>query len=146
MSALPLPLRERRIFVDSSAFLALLDRRDEFHARAVAIFNALVDQRFRQFTTNVVVIESHALILSVMGIAAAAAFLRDLPQSYTAVVRVRAQDEERAQQLIFRYADKDFSLTDAISFTVMGRLAITRAFTFDRHFAQYGLTVLEPLS
>ena len=35
-------------------------------------------------------------------------------------------------------------MTDAISFAVMERLHITRAFTFDRHFAQYGFTVLSP--
>jgi predicted nucleic acid-binding protein len=35
-------------------------------------------------------------------------------------------------------------MTDAISFAVMERLHITRVFAFDRHFAQYGFTVLVP--
>ena len=43
-----------------------------------------------------------------------------------------------------KYQDKDFSLTDAISFAVMERLQITQAFTFDRHFAQYGFTLVQP--
>ena len=49
-----------------------------------------------------------------------------------------------AREIIYRYDDRDFSLVDATSFTVMQRLHVTRAFTFDRHFAQYGLTVLTP--
>lgn len=62
--------------------------------------------------------------------------------SATVVVRVRASDEERARRIIFRYTDKDFSFADAVSFAVMERLQISHAFTFDRHFAQYGFTVL----
>jgi uncharacterized protein len=62
--------------------------------------------------------------------------------SSTVVVRVRATDEASAKQILFRYDDKDFSFTDAISFVVMERLGIRTAFTFDRHFAQYGFTSL----
>jgi predicted nucleic acid-binding protein len=40
-----------------------------------------------------------------------------------------------------QYDDKDFSLTDALSFAVMDRLEISEAFTFDHHFRQYGFRV-----
>ncbi len=43
---------------------------------------------------------------------------------------------------LYQYDDKDFSLTDATSFAVMERIRVPYAFTFDRHFAQYGFTVL----
>jgi len=33
-------------------------------------------------------------------------------------------------------------LTDAMSFAVMERLGITQVFTFNRNFAQYGVTAL----
>ncbi len=42
------------------------------------------------------------------------------------------------------FALKDFSLTDATSFALMERLGVRFAFTFDRNFAQYGLTALAP--
>ena len=58
------------------------------------------------------------------------------------IVRVEPEDEVRAREIIRRYDDKDFSLTDATSFAVMDRLGITTAFTFDRNFVQYGLDVL----
>ncbi len=74
----------------------------------------------------------------------AARVLRDIDASAgTTVVRVSARDERRAREIIERYDDKEFSLTDAISFAVMERLRIGSAFTFDRHFAQYGFAVLE---
>jgi predicted nucleic acid-binding protein len=142
MSLPPLPLRERRVFVDSSVYLALLDVDDEHHRDATQIVHRLATERYRQFTTNVLLIESHALILSVLGRTQAAQFLKDMQESHTVIVRVRASDEARAKQILFQYDDKDFSFADAISFAVMERLEIRLAFTFDRDFAQYGFTVL----
>jgi uncharacterized protein with PIN domain len=93
---------ERRVFVDSSAYLALLDQRDEHHNEAIQILHALAEQRARQFTSNVVVMEAHALILSTGGIGVGQAFLRSTEASNTTVVRVRASDEERAREIIYR--------------------------------------------
>lgn len=140
----PLDRANRRVFLDSSAYLALLDRDDQHHDEAADILRALAREQTLQFTTNVILIEAHALILSRLGIPQGQDFLGDLERSATTVVRVRAADEVRARQIIYRYDDKDFSMTDALSFTVMERLQITRTFTFDRHFAQYGFTVLRP--
>ena len=142
MSLPPLPLRERRVFVDSSVYLALLDADDEHHREAIYLLTLLAEGRYRQFTTTVLLIESHALILSVLGRAQAARFLKDMEKSNTVVIRARAADENRAKQILFQYDDKDFSFADAISFAVMERLQIRLAFTFDRDFAQYGFTVL----
>ncbi|MGI8549605.1 MAG: type II toxin-antitoxin system VapC family toxin [Dehalococcoidia bacterium] len=89
-------------------------------------------------------IEAHAAILSALGIARGARFLRDIDASATTIVHVRARDELRAKEITYRYSDKDFSFVDALSFAVMERLHISRAFTFDHDFEQYGLTMLTP--
>lgn len=136
LQALPTP--SRRVFVDSSAYLALRDRTDEHHAEAVAVLRLLAQARFRQFTSSAIIFEAHTLILSVLGITHGQAFLRDMEESNTAIIRVRMQDEERAKQIVARYSDKDFSLVDAASFALMERLHIPYAFTFDHHFQQYG--------
>ncbi len=136
------PRSSRRFFNDSSAFLALLDRRDEHHAEAARILNALAVARYHPFTTTTIVIEAHALILANLGRAQARQFLRDIATSDIRIVQVRARDEALGRDLIFRYTDKDWSYTDAISFVVMERLGIHLAFTFDEDFAQYGFTVL----
>ena len=143
MVTIPPPRLFRRVFHDSSSYAALLDRDDANHAAAVAILGDIADTRYRSVTTNIIVIEAHAL-LSTLGPARARQFLRQMQAGDTLVIRVRASDEAAAHDLLFRYADKAWSLADATSFVVMERLDIRYAFTFDSDFAQYGFTPLTP--
>lgn len=129
--------------MDSSAYLAILDGDDAHHQEATATLRQLAAIRYRQFTTNVLLIEAHALILSTLGRDVSARFLMVMQHSATTIVRVRASDEARAQALILQQSDKSYSFADAISFVVMERLGIRWAFTFDHHFAQYGLLICD---
>lgn len=144
MALQTLPVPSRRVFVDSSVYLALRDRSDEHHAEAVAVLRLLAQARFRHFTSSAILFEAHTLILSALGITHGQAFLRDMEESNTAIIRVRLQDEERAKQIAARYNDKDFSLVDAARFALMERLHIPYAFMFDHHFQQYGFIHLTP--
>ncbi|HLC29348.1 MAG TPA: PIN domain-containing protein [Dehalococcoidia bacterium] len=133
----------RLALVDSSAYLAILDQDDEHHKVAQDILAALTDAGFLLLTTNFVVAESHALILSALGHREASEFLREIGVSRNRVLRVQEVDEQRARDIIFRYEDKDFSMVDCTSFALIERLSISCAFAFDRHFAQYGIQTLE---
>jgi predicted nucleic acid-binding protein len=104
----------------------------------------LADQQRPLFTTNFVVAETHALILSRLGRFQASRVLQRIDESDTTVIHASLRDERRAREIIFAHNDKDYSLTDATSFAVMERLRIGTAFTFDRHFVQYGFAVLGP--
>jgi len=145
MTTSPLsPPRLRRVLVDSSAFLAVVNTRDEHHQAASAIWSYLAEQRFRLYITNFLIAETHNLFIARLGPHHARAFLQEITESNATIIRVRASDEQQARNIILRHTDKDYSLTDALSFVVMERLHISHAFTFDRHFAQYGLIVLTP--
>ncbi len=71
----------RRVFVDTSAYFALLDSRDARHTAAQAISTRLIRDSWRLYTTNYVIAEAHALILARLGYTVAAAFLRDVDRS-----------------------------------------------------------------
>ena len=47
----------------------------------------------------------------------------------------RALEARAVVDWLERYADQDFSFTDAVSFAVMAERAIPEALTLDRHFA-----------
>jgi predicted nucleic acid-binding protein len=143
MAAIPPSIQARRVLVDSSAYLALLDGSDEHHAQAQALLRQLTQRHYRQYTTNAMLFECHALVMSSLGIGPAFQFVQGIRASNTVIVRVRQSDEERAIQILGQYTDKDFSFNDALSFVVMERLGIGTSFTFDHHFAQYGLAVVQ---
>lgn len=139
--------RARWVFVDTSAYFAVSNRRDAQHVPASAVLQALVAERRRLFTTNFILAELHALLLTRVSREVAAAVLAEIDTSRaTTVVRVSAGDERRAREIIVAYRDKNFSLTDATRFAVMERLGISAAFTLDRNFAQFGWLVVGPVA
>ena len=135
-------LAARRALLDTSAYFALADLNEQRHPDADTVHNRLVTERWRLFTTNFIVAETHALMLNRLGYRYAMRFLAQLDDSLTTIVRVAAIDERRAREILRQYDDKNFSLTDATGFAVMERLRIPYDFTFDRNFAQYGLNIL----
>lgn len=131
-----------RILIDTAAYYALADPRDDNHPAARAVAERVAREGGRLFTTNYVVAETHALMLHKLGYVTARAFLDQIDRGSTTVIRVSSTDERRAREIISQYSDKSFSLADATSFAFMERLRISYAFTFDRHFAHYGFVLL----
>jgi predicted nucleic acid-binding protein len=142
----PTRIARRRVFVDTSAYFALFNDKDVDHDRVVDTVRQLVIQRAQVFTTNYVLAETRGLVLGRLGRTIAVRVLDDLESSSTVIVRVSLADERRAGEIVRRYIDKDFSLTDATSFAVMQRLRIGRAVTLDDHFAQFGFAIADAQS
>lgn len=125
----------RSVLWDSSAILALLDADDADHARAVGVARQLASEKRPAFITNYIEAEAHALLLRKLGRVIAREWL--LTGGLT-VVRVLPEEERRAKTILARYTDKDWTVCDAVSFALLEARRIRRAFTFDRHFRQYG--------
>ncbi len=131
-----------QLFVDTSAYFALTDRRDENHEAAVHIIHQFIRERTEFLTTNYIVAETHTLLLTRIGYTTALQVIEELFRSQTRIYRVREAEERKALEIIRTYTDKEFSLVDAISFATMERFHLTQAFAFDHHFAQYGFSLL----
>ena len=125
----------RGVLWDSSAILALVDADDTDHAQAVEVARRIAVERRPSFITNYVEAEAHALLLRKLGRTMARQWLLtgQLP-----VVTVLPAEEQRAKDILARHVDKDWTLCDAISFAVLDARRVSRAFTFDHHFRQYG--------
>lgn len=127
-------------FVDSFAFLAMVNRRDEMHARAVEAFRS---SRRALVTTAWVLTELADGLCLPQGrrvFLELEARLRADPR--VTIVPPSLELYERGLQLYRDRPDKDWPLTDCISFEVMRERGIVEALTGDRHFGQAGFIVL----
>jgi len=131
----------RRVFVDTSFYVAFAYPGDAYHRAAVAIARDLATSRIGLFTTNIVATETHSLVLTRAGRDAALRALQRIYAAHGSLSRISEADEQRAMEILVRYDDKDFSFADATSFAVMERLGIATAVAFDRHFTQFGWQV-----
>ena len=135
----PRSIRESSVFVDTSAFYALLDRRDRSNSQAQRQFTILTDERRPLVTSNLIVAETYVLARFALGHGIAVRWLESLDIN---LVFQTNTDHEQVRTVLAQYEDKDFSYTDVTSFVVMERLGVPTAFTFDAHFRQYGVEVL----
>lgn len=136
------------ILVDTSFWcVAVLRGRNvlerERHEEAGAALRQVIRGGKRLITTNLVLAETHQLLLIRDRRETALAFLTSFPAPGTEVVPSTAELEaEAVSEWIEGYDDQDFSLADAVSFALMKRRRIRRALTFDRHFAAAGFEML----
>ena len=133
--------RSSYMFVDSSAWYALVNARDKNHLAAKRFLEA----GHRLLTTNFVIDETITLVLVRKGYQAAVDLGEQLwSEEQARIVWLSRADQRAAWQLFKRYSDKDFSFTDCTSFVVMERLELTHAFAFDENFSQTGQFVCVP--
>jgi uncharacterized protein len=129
-----------RRFADTFFFIALLSERDEAHQRALAFAGE----------SSVALVTTQWVLMEFADGYAATGFRETAARAIQALVGdpnsiiVPATDEwfSRGLALYQSRPDKQWSLTDCISFLVMKDMEINEALTGDRHFEQAGFTAL----
>jgi uncharacterized protein len=128
------------VFVDTSAWYALIDKADADH-RGVA--TAAAGRHGSLVTTNFVVDETLTLLRTRLGWRTARSFGDRVRAGYlTRLERVSPRDEEAAWDIFVRYSDHAFSFTDCTSFAVMRRLGLAAALAADADFRTFGFRCL----
>jgi predicted nucleic acid-binding protein len=131
------------IFVDTVAWLALVNKSEDLHAAARAVRDQLIQNKAKLITSDFVVVEI-ANSLARLPLRGVALKLIDFIRTSDTIELVTITPElfEKAYQLYCSRDDKEWGLTDCTSFVVMKKMRITRAFTADRHFEQAGFSTL----
>jgi predicted nucleic acid-binding protein len=130
------------IYVDTGPLIARSLTRDQFHESARDAWGRLTHSAERLLTSNLVLAETINYVASRAGPRfAAERGQRLLESSVLTILRPDAQDEAQAMLLLTKLADQHVSFTDCVSFALMKRHRLRRAFTFDRHFAAAGFQI-----
>lgn len=128
------------LFVDTSAWYALLDRRDPEHLR---VADAIRAHRGRLVASDYILDEAVTLVRYRLGWPLAHRLGAGLRSGDLArLVRLSPADLDAAWRLFSERRDQRLSLTDCTSFALMTRLELHTAIALDQDFKAMGWTVL----
>jgi predicted nucleic acid-binding protein len=130
------------VFIDTSAFYALMDRSDSYHEKAKKLWSFLLDKNISFKTTNYIIIETLALIQSRLGFEAANLYSGDI-LSLVDILWVNEPRHNLAFELWLSLGRKKLSLVDCVSFITMRHYSLENVFGFDRHFAEQGFNLMD---
>ena len=129
------------VFVDTSAFFAVLDADDENHDAAKQMWQDLLAREAVLVCSNYVLVETLALVQRRLGIPAVRVFQEDIMP----VLNIEWVDESLHQvgiASVLAAVRRELSLVDCVSFEIMRRSGIKTAFVFNHHFDEQGFECL----
>ena len=130
------------VFVDTSAFYALMDRSDSNYELAARLLQYLFEKNFSLTTSNYVVGETLTLLQSRLGFEAANLFYQDV-LSIADVLWIDSPLHNLAYALWLSLGRKNISFVDCISFIAMRQHGIETVFAFDSHFQEQGFRLIQ---
>jgi predicted nucleic acid-binding protein len=136
----------RRVFIDTSAFVALADRDDHFHQAAAEKLSRLRRERLPQVTTNYVLVETYTRLRRLLGLPATLQFGYGLQRlagaGQLSIAYADPALDEAAWGIFRHYADQSFSFVDCASFAWLQAAGDVLVFAFDEHFSWMGFSML----
>lgn len=129
-------------YVDTSAFLAIINSSDVNNRAADVAWNGLLDGDAYLVTSNYVMIESIVLLHARFGTAMVERYLSDM-LPVVEVVWADVKNHLSAVTAMLAHPGKSGpGLVDCMSFEVIRERRITDVFTYDRHFDGRGYTII----
>lgn len=135
------------IFVDSSAWIGIVMKEDQYHEKAVGIFDRLTESWEILVTTDYILSETYTYLRY---------HTRNFKQIHTFNSMIQETEEKKllllrwvtektfkeAGNLFIQRLEQGFSFVDCVSFVVAKELKITDIFSFDRDFTLMGFKLL----
>jgi len=131
------------VFLDTAYAIALSSTNDHIHQRAVFLADQLEAAGTRLVTTQAVLLEIGNALAKRRYRSAAIQLLDTLERDpKVEIISLSVELYTRALQMYSERPDKEWGLTDCVSFIVMQDRGISEALTTDEHFQQAGLRAL----
>lgn len=133
----------KNVFVDTSALIAIGNKRDFFHQQAVSVRNQLKEMKARFIVTNAVLLE-FGNAFSPLNLKPSAVKLIEAARSSQKWTCINVDDilMEKGLELYKKMHDKEWGLIDFTSIVVSREMGVSYIFTTDHHFEQAGFSIL----
>lgn len=134
-------------FADTGYWLVLLDVEDDLHAKASQLADRIeTEASARIYTTDLVLAEllnSRPIYANPLIRTVAAELVIEIRASQAVTVVNLTGEAFGAALLKYKtFSDKNWSVTDCLSFVVMEQQGLTEALAYDHHFVQAGYQAL----
>lgn len=138
-----MPDKHEPIFLDTAYVYALVNTRDEWHHEALSWQKKLERERRGIITTELILVEIADGLAAIRFRTQAAQVIAALQSSpFVEVVAVSSESLNLALELYSQRGDKEWGLTDCVSFLVMRERGLLESLTVDTHFQQAGFRAL----
>jgi hypothetical protein len=127
------------IFIDTSAFIALIDKGDRYH-KVAKNFILKFKKEIILYTSNYIIDETITRLRKTAGFKIAMQFGEIIfsTSNFYQIYYIDPDLEQFAFEIFKKFSDKDLSFTDCTSFALMKRLRLKKAFAFDEDFIHAG--------
>jgi len=126
------------VLVDTTAFLALLNRHHPEHSFLRNVLSIHFEGVPAPLVTNYIVLETFDVLRRRFGAGAMRLFAREILPAFD-VVWVEPRDHALALEMLLASGSRPPSLVDCSSFVVARRLGVTQSLAVDERFTQEGL-------
>jgi predicted nucleic acid-binding protein len=131
------------VFLDTAYAIALSSPTDEHHEKAILLADELEADSTRLITTRAIILEIGNALSKQRYRKAAIALLESLERDANVeIVAISEELYEKGFELYRQRPDKEWGITDCLSFVVMQERGLDEALTTDQHFEQAGFKAL----
>lgn len=133
----------KKIFLDAGYSIALSSVTDQYHQKAATLVKQLEASTFQLITTRAVILEIGNALSKLRYRSAAIELLNSLEEDpHVEIIPISEALYFKAKELYAQRIDKEWGITDYISFIIMKENGLTEALTADEHFKQAGFRAL----
>jgi uncharacterized protein len=133
------------IFIDTSGWIAILNRDDQHHKLSLELFSKLKAGKANIVTTDWILAETGNGLARTAARESFVKFANSVTQSTKSrLIWIQEEILEEALLLYAKVDDKQWGIVDCASIVVMRHEGITDVITADRHFQQAGFHCLMP--
>lgn len=130
------------LFIDTGYVIALINKNDTHHQKAIALAEKYENSQF--VTTDPILLEIGNALSRIARNEAMTIIRYFQTTPNVTVVSLTSELMDNALNLYTKHQDKTWGLVDCISFIVMENQNISVALSFDRHFRQAGFSLAQP--